>query len=77
MDFLNQAYQNGLKQFAEAVSGQLFLSKTAGDIPNMIDQAFEWVRHFYVLGFQVSFSGEHTSKPPPGRLSSSKRIFCP
>jgi hypothetical protein len=61
-DPLNRAYQNGLKQLAEASGGQLFLSKTAIDIPTMIQEAFRWARSFYVLNFQVPPSRKDTLK---------------
>ena len=52
-DPLNREYQNGLKQLAETVGGQLFLSKSTNDIPLMIQEAFGWARNFYVLGIQL------------------------
>jgi len=88
-DPLNRAYQNGLKQFAEAVGGQLFLSKTVGDIPAVIQEVFQWVRSFYVLGFeapraksgflkiQVSLSTEPSSSPLSGHLTYPSRLFFP
>ena len=87
-DPLNKAYQNGLKQFAEALGGQLFLSKTIADIPTVIQEVFYWVRSFYVLGFQVpkaksgflkievSLSPEHRTSVS-GRLAHPNRIFLP
>jgi hypothetical protein len=61
-DPLNQSYQNGLKQLAEASGGQLFLSKTAIDIPTMIQEAFRWACNFYVLDFQVPPTSKDTLK---------------
>jgi len=88
-DPLNRAYQNGLKQFAEAVGGQLFLSKTVGDIPVVIQEVFQWVRGFYVLGFeapraksgflkiQVSLSPEPSASSISGHLIYPNRLFFP
>ncbi|PYV42472.1 MAG: hypothetical protein DMG06_13880 [Acidobacteria bacterium] len=88
-DPLNRAYQNGLKQFAQAVGGQLFLSKTVGDIPTVIQEVFQWVRSFYVLGFeaprvksgflkvQVSLSHEPGSSSISGHLIYPSRLFFP
>ncbi len=52
-DPLNRAYQNGLKQLAESVEGQLLLSKAGIDIATMIQEAFRWASGFYVLNLTV------------------------
>ncbi len=87
-DPLNRAYQNGLKQFAETVGGQLFLSKTVGDIPAVMQEAFQWVQSFYLLGLdvpgtrsgffriQISVSQDPPSSPA-GRLTYPMRLFFP
>jgi len=87
-DPLNRTYQNGLKQFAEAVGGQLFLSKTVADIPTVVEEAFRWVQNFYLLGvdvpraksgfarLQISFSRDAPPNPG-GRLAYSGRLFFP
>jgi hypothetical protein len=87
-DPLNRAYQNGLKQFAEAVGGQLFLSKTVGDIPAVVQEAFQWIQSFYLLGLevpttkrgflkiQISIPRDSTSNPL-GRLTYPSRLFLP
>jgi hypothetical protein len=85
-DPLNRTYQNGLKQFAETVGGQLFLSKTVGDIPTVMQEVFQWVQSFYVLGFEVprSKSGflklqisvsQDSPSSPVGRLTYRTRLF--
>jgi hypothetical protein len=53
-DPLNKIYQDGLKQIAETLGGQLFLSKTVNDVPLMVQSAFAWIRSFYLLGFQAT-----------------------
>jgi hypothetical protein len=42
-----------LKQLAEGTGGQCFLSKTAGDIPLNIHEAFQWARSFYLTEFTL------------------------
>ena len=87
-DPLNRTYQNGLKQFAEAVGGQLFLSKTVGDIPAVVQEAFKWVESFYLLGLTVPWTKngyiriqvsvpQGGSVDPPGRLIYPSRLFFP
>jgi len=87
-DPLNKSYQNGLKQFAEAVGGQLFLSKTMGDIPAVVQEAFQWVQSFYVLGVEVPWTKSGSIKVqisvsqdgnsiPPGKLTHPTRLFFP
>lgn len=53
-DPLNKIYQDGLRQLAEALGGQLFLSKTASDIPVMLREALDWIKGFYILSFDGS-----------------------
>jgi hypothetical protein len=88
-DSLNRSYHNGLKQLAESIGGQCFLSKTLSDIEPTIRLAFRWAQSFYLLGFNVS--GQHSgfrriqvliSNPEPNttsvpRLTYSGRIFFP
>ncbi len=50
-DPLNKIYQDGLRQLAETLGGQLLLSKTASDIPIMLREALEWIKGFYILSF--------------------------
>jgi hypothetical protein len=86
-DPLNRTYQNGLKQFAEAVGGQLLLSKTVGDIPAVVQEAFKWVESFYLLGLNVPWnkngfiriqvSVPQNPSAPPGRLIYPSRLFFP
>jgi len=87
-DPLNRTYQNGLKQFAEAVGGQLFLSKTVADIPTVVEEAFRWVQSFYLLGIDVSRAKSgfvriqiSVSKDAPinggGRPAYPARLFFP
>jgi hypothetical protein len=86
-DALNHAYQNGLKQLAEASGGQLFLSKTVLDIPTMIQETFRWVDHCYVLDCRVpsdtkgtlkihiSLSENAAGAAPAWRLTYARRIL--
>ncbi len=89
-DPLNKTYQNGLKQLAGIVGGQLLLSKTMGDIPLTIHEAFQWVQSFYVLSLQVSRAKrgiqriqislsdrEQASQGVSGRLIYPSRLFFP
>jgi hypothetical protein len=87
-DPLNRAYQNGLKQFAETLGGQLFLSKTVGDIPAVMQEAFQWVQSFYLLGldvprtrsgfFRIQISVSHDPlSSPVWRLTYPTRLFFP
>ncbi|HVN79434.1 MAG TPA: hypothetical protein VMW38_10585 [Terriglobia bacterium] len=86
-DALNHAYQNGLKQLAEASGGQLFLSKTVVDIQTMIQETFQWADHCYVLDCRVPSDMKGTLKLhislvqseagvlPVGRLTYARRIL--
>ena len=86
-DALNRAYQNGLKQLAEASGGQLFLSKTVVDVPTMIQEAFRWAGSCYVLDCLVPLTSKGTMKihillaensestQPVGRLTYASRIL--
>lgn len=58
-DPLNRAYQNGLKELAEIGGGRCLLSKSIGDISSTIQEAFEWVRSFYLLGFRLTAAKGH------------------
>ena len=53
LDPLNRSYHNGLKQLAEGTGGQCFLSKTAGDIPLNIHEAFQWAKTLYLAEFSI------------------------
>ena len=89
LDPLNRSYHNGLKQLAEGTGGQCFLSKTSGDIPLTIHEAFQWVRSFYLVGFsltgeksgytrlQILPSANEIGKDPALRLIHPARIFFP
>jgi hypothetical protein len=50
-DPMNKIYQDGLRQLSETLGGQLFLSKTASDIPIMLRESLEWIKGFYILSF--------------------------
>lgn len=52
-DSLNRTYQDGLRQVTRATGGQLFLSKSYGDISQTLQEAFEWADSFYAIKFQV------------------------
>jgi hypothetical protein len=53
LDPLNRSYHNGLKQLAESTGGQCLLSKTSGDIPLNIHEAFQWAKTFYLAEFST------------------------
>lgn len=53
LDPLNRSYHNGLKQLAEGTGGQCLLSKTSGDIPLNIHEAFQWAKSFYLAEFSL------------------------
>lgn len=53
LDPLNRSYHNGLKQLAEGTGGQCFLSRTSGDIPLNIHEAFQWAKTFYLVEFSM------------------------
>ena len=87
-DPLNISYHNGLKQLAESVGGQCFLSKTISDIEPMIRDAFRWAKSYYLLGFSLSsaksgFIRIHVlptneeAAAMAGRLTYPVRLFCP
>lgn len=52
-DSLNRTYQDGLVQVTGAAGGRLFLSKSTGDIPRTLQEAFEWADSFYAVEFEV------------------------
>ena len=83
-DSLNRIYQDGLGQITRATGGQLFLSKSYGDIPRTLQEAFEWADSFYAIKFQVPprpsgiFDIEvklDTTLSPKIQLSYPKRLF--
>jgi hypothetical protein len=85
-DALNKIYQDGLKQLAETVGGQLFLSKTVNDIQANLQEALKWIGKFYVLGIKVkpeekgflklniSETTGNKSAAAPGRLFYPSRL---
>ncbi len=85
-DRLNRTYHDGLGQVTSAVGGRLFLSKSAGDIPRTLQEAFEWADSFYVIEFEVPrrqsgvFEIEarlHSALFPTTRLSYPAQLFFP
>lgn len=85
-DSLNRTYQNGLVQVTGAAGGRLFLSKSTGDIPRTLQEAFEWADSFYAVEFEVpprpSGLFEIEAKlgatlSPTMRLSHPARLFFP
>lgn len=89
LDPLNRSYHNGLKQLAEGTGGQCLLSKTSGDIPLNIHEAFQWAKSFYLVEFslQIEKSGYARIQISPSaaeaghvlvpRLIYPPRIFVP
>jgi hypothetical protein len=82
-DPLNRAYQNGLKQLAEIGGGKCLLSKSIGDIPSTIHEAFEWAQSFYLLGFRLTAAKGHyadieiTLAPKDAQTTSTYRLVHP
>ncbi len=52
-DRLNEAYQTGLQQMAEATGGQANFCRTLGDIPSTIEQVFQKIRSMWAIDFEV------------------------
>ena len=89
LDPLNRSYHNGLKQLAEGSGGQCLLSKTSGDIPLTIHEAFQWAKSFYLAEFslrsdksgyariQLSTAVSEDGNTPVPRLIHPPRIFVP
>jgi hypothetical protein len=88
LDPLNLSYHNGLKQLAESVGGQCFLSKTISDIEPMIREAFRWAKSYYLLGFSLSgaksgyirihvLPSNEEAAAVAGRLTYPGKLFCP
>ena len=85
-DSLNRTYQDGLGQVTGAVGGRIFLSKSTGDIPRTLQEAFEWADSFYAIEFEVPprpggvFEIEAklgAALSPTMRLSYPARLFFP
>ena len=85
-DSLNRTYQDGLVQVAGAAGGRLFLSKSTGDIPRTLQEAFEWADSFYAVEFEVPprpsglFEIEGrlgATLSPTMRLTHPARLFFP
>ena len=85
-DSLNRTYQNGLVQVTGAAGGRLFLSKSTGDIPRTLQEAFEWADSFYAVEFEVpprpsglfEIEAKLGATPSPTmRLSHPARLFFP
>lgn len=53
LDPLNRSYHNGLKQLAEVSGGKCLLSKSRGDIPLNIHEAFQWAKSFHLAEFTL------------------------
>ena len=89
LDPLNRAYHNGLKQLAEAAGGQCLLSKTSGDIPTTIQEAFRWAKSFYLAEFslstqksgytrvQILTANDEEGKSAPLRLIHPAKVLVP
>jgi len=89
LDPLNRSYHNGLKQLAEGTGGQCFLSKTSGDIPLTVHEAFRWAKSFYLAEFslnsekggytriQVVPTASEDGKTLGPRLIHPARVFVP
>jgi hypothetical protein len=88
-DPLNRAYQNGLKQMAEATGGQFFLAKTVSEVRPTIREAFQWARSFYLMAvtingekpgyrrIQVLVSNSEATESASSRVIYPSRIFVP
>jgi hypothetical protein len=52
-DRLNEAYQTGLQQMADATGGQALFCRAVADIPGTITQSFEKVRSLWAIDLEV------------------------
>jgi hypothetical protein len=52
-DRLNEAYQNGLQQMAEATGGQAFFCRTQTDITDTIAQVFARIRGMWAIDIEL------------------------
>jgi hypothetical protein len=52
-DRLNEAYQSGLQQIAEATGGQALLCRNLGDIPTSVEQAFQKIRAMWAIDLEL------------------------
>lgn len=52
-DRLNDAYQTGLQQMAEATGGQALFCRTQGDIGSTITQAFDRIRTLWAIDIEI------------------------
>jgi hypothetical protein len=69
-DRLNEAYQTGLRQIAEATGGATLLCRNLGDIPTSVTQAFEKIRSMWTIDLQLpggiskNFTIQFAAGPP-------------
>lgn len=52
-DRLNEAYQTGLQQIAEASGGESVFCRTLGDIPDTVTRTFERIRAMWALDVEI------------------------
>ena len=52
-DRLNEAYQTGLQQIAEAAGGEALLCRNLGDIPTSVEQAFTKIRAMWAIDLEL------------------------
>lgn len=52
-DRLNDAYQNGLRQMAEATGGAAWFARAPAEIPGVIDQAFSKVQSHWSIDIEL------------------------
>ncbi len=52
-DRLNEAYQTGLKQMAEATGGMALQCRNLGDVASSVSQAFEKMRTMWAVDIQI------------------------
>lgn len=52
-DRLNEAYQTGLQQIAEATGGEALFCRNLGDIPSSVAQAFSRISSMWAVDLQV------------------------
>lgn len=52
-DRLNEAYQTGLQQMAEATGGRALFCRALGDIPGVIAQTFEQINSLWAVDIEI------------------------
>ena len=70
-DDLNLIYRRGLSQLTKTVGGRILTSKSLGDIPQTLQEAFDWVNNSFVIDFMVPKEEKRGPFPIKIELESS------